>query len=359
MIHSLKSFTACCLTALIVGTAHGQVLSTTPPTQTTLPPTPSATADQAEAKAPPSKVASRPAKPVLIRCENGAVNATLATPADVVEVGKAIQFTLTINAADGANLSIPDIGSTLGSFDIRDVRRTTSREGENRKSIISFIATTYESGMTELPAIEVHWTDAQSKGQTISVGPTPIEVVSLIGATFDPGIYRDIKGEVNIDVGGSWWWMAAAAAVVILGLLLWALRMHQRKVSEKVLAADEWAQRELDRLERDELIQRGDLHGFWVRLSGTVREYVEKRFDIAAPEQTTKEFLAQASSHPLIGAEHRHLLTDFLRAADMVKFAAHRPAEHDCSQGLNAARDFVRETSPIADAAPQKMEMKS
>jgi hypothetical protein len=53
----------------------------------------------------------------LTRVENGTVSATLATPADVVEVGKTIPFTLTITATDGANLTIPEIDQKLGEFD--------------------------------------------------------------------------------------------------------------------------------------------------------------------------------------------------------------------------------------------------
>ena len=87
-----------CLAAFVTGPAQSQVVSTTPP------PPQSAPSGQAPAKAPPSKVASHPARPIDIRVENGAVSATLATPADVVEVGKAIPFTLTITATDGADV---------------------------------------------------------------------------------------------------------------------------------------------------------------------------------------------------------------------------------------------------------------
>lgn len=353
MISFRTSIAVAFLTAQLATVTHGQVLSTQPEQAIAVP------APQAQAKVPPSKVASRPAKPVQIRAEDGAVTATLTAASDMTEVGKAMLFTLTIESRDGASFSIPKIESTLGPFEIQDVRRTTSRDGESQRSVISFAAMTYESGAIELPAIEVEWKDPQEKAGTFSVGPTAIEVISLIGADFDPNIYRDIKGEVDIDVGGSWWWMVAAAAVIVLGLLLWALRMRQSSVAEKALTPNEWARKELDRLEQDGLVQQGDLHGFWVRLSGTVREYVERRFDIAAPDQTTKEFLAQASKHPMIGAEHRHLLTDFLRAADMVKFAAHRPAEQDCSHGLDAARGFVQETAPVANATREEMAVKS
>ncbi len=308
---------------------------------------------------PPSKVASRPAKPVLIRVEVGAVTAILATPSDVVQVGALMPFTLTVESREGASISMPDLGSTLGPFEIRDVRRDISPAGLDRKSILSFVATTYESGLLELPLIEIDWTDAAGVRSTISLGPTAIEVVSLIGAEFDPNIFRDIKGEVGIDTGINPALIIAAVAFVLLGAFAWIFIARKRSITGRGLTPAEWALQELDRLEREGLVDRGDFHGFWVRLSGTVREYVERRFEIAAPEQTTKEFLAQAKDHPMIGAEHRHILADFLRAADMVKFAAHRPAERECASGLGAARDFIRDTEPTTDAKPGELAVRS
>jgi hypothetical protein len=82
-----------------------------------------------------------------------------------------------------------------------------------------------------------------------------------------------------------------------------------------------------------------------VRLSDIVRRYVERRFGIRAPEQTTKEFLAEASRHPSIVEGHRVLLSGFMRTADRVKFAAERPGSTDCDRAFDAANGFVEETA--------------
>jgi hypothetical protein len=43
---------------------------------------------------------------------------------------------------------------------------------------------------------------------------------------------------------------------------------------------------------------------------------------------------------------HKTLLTSFLRAADMVKFALHEPSASESDAALTAARGFVEETTP-------------
>lgn len=328
--------------------AHAQVLAPDPSRQVVAATvTPPAAAPATDSIALPSKVASRASHPVQLQFADGSIHATLSAPADVIEVGQVLSFMLQVSTDDESKVTMPEMAKTIRSFDISDIRRDFTRTDATRTWTMTFNASTYESGQLEFPALELKWTDMQNGTHSIEAGPVPLEVVSLIGADFDEKKYQDIKNAVDIDIGGSWWWIAAAAAVVVAGFVVWALRIRQKASAATRLSPHEVAQLELDRLERDGLIERGELHEFWVRLSGTVRQYVESRFEIAATEQTTKEFLAVARNHPLIGAEHRHLLTDFLRAADMVKFAAHRPASEDCIAGLDAARGFVRDTAQI------------
>ena len=54
--------------------------------------------------------------------------------------------------------------------------------------------------------------------------------------------------------------------------------------------------------------------------------------------------------HPALGADQRQLLADFLRAADMVKFALHRPPRPESEAALNTARTFVEQTALHEDS---------
>ncbi|MSR28176.1 MAG: hypothetical protein EXS03_01190 [Phycisphaerales bacterium] len=293
-------------------------------------------------------------QPVVVTASASGISATLSAPVDQSEVGVAIPFTLTVVAAEGVTLTMPTIGPALGGFEVRGVEHRTLGNDEVRTESIRFLATTFESGLVETAPIEIVWKDGSGVEQRLTVDATAIEVSSLVGAEFDPAIYRDIKSAVDIDLGQPVWLWLTLGSVAVLAAVLIALRARRRTLAARRLAPHEWAIAELDRLERDGLVATGALHAYWVRLSDIVRHYIERRFEIAAPEQTTKEFLASVSDHPMIGAEHRHLLTDFLRAADMVKFAAHQPAQSECARGLEAARGFVLETTPsTSDPAPR------
>jgi len=290
------------------------------------------------------------------------VRARWTLPSSVVQVGDAIPFRLSVYAPEGLALEFPEIGSTSGAFDIRGLERQSRASGSNREWTLSFTASTFDAGSQQLPAFSLAWKDASGDPRTLEVGGCTLDIVSIAGDA-EPAAFKDIKGPIAMDLGGVPMWLSAVAACVI-GLLLvmlvaWLIRKRRAAALERAMTPDAWALRELDFLERDDLVGKSDYHTYWVRLSGIIRQYVERRFDIAAPEKTTQEFLAAAREHSEVGAEHRHVLTDFLRAADMVKFAALRPADEDCRRGLFAARDFVRDTTAAVAERPLPQEVRA
>jgi len=290
------------------------------------------------------------------------VRARWTLPSNVVQVGDAIPFRLTVYTPEGITLEFPEIGSTSGAFDIRGLDRQSRASGSNREWTLSFTASTFDSGTQQLPPFQLSWKDAAGEARTLEVGGCTLDVVSIAGDA-EPAAFKDIKGPLAMDLGGvpSWVTAVAVGALVLLlmTLVIWLIRKRRAAALERAMTPDAWALRELALLEKDDLVGRGDSHTYWVRLSGIIRQYVERRFHIAAPEKTTQEFLAAAREHPEVGAEHRHVLTDFLRAADMVKFAALRPADEDCRRGLFAARDFVRDTTASAPERPSPQEVRA
>ena len=97
-----------------------------------------------------------------------------------------------------------------------------------------------------------------------------------------------------------------------------------------------------------------------MELSSIVRQYLEDRFDMRAPELTTEEFLVSVSDSPDLSVAHQRLLREFLHYADLVKFARMVPGEEDIRQAIERARQFLDETRDDSlfseteeDTAPQ------
>jgi hypothetical protein len=106
------------------------------------------------------------------------------------------------------------------------------------------------------------------------------------------------------------------------------------------------ALQELDRLLAAGLIGRGEHDRFYQEISSITRRYVERRFAVRAPEQTTEEFLAAAArTGPL--REHSALLSEFLGQCDLVKFARHTPGRDETGRAVEACRLFITSTAGV------------
>ena len=67
---------------------------------------------------------------------------------------------------------------------------------------------------------------------------------------------------------------------------------------------------------------------------------------------TTEEFLEQSSSSPDLSEPHRLLLREFLRHADLVKFAGWRPDAQVVGTALASTERFLEEThSAVVEAS--------
>jgi hypothetical protein len=248
---------------------------------------------------------------------------------------------------------MPTLGETLGPFEVRGVR--TGRDPATGAQRLEATLTAWEAG--ELPVPEFTVTAALPGGATVAVtAPAGTATVESLLAENLPltELAADLRGPVEIPGRGWLWWLAAGVGVAAsLGAAWWLTRRGAPVAPPPPLPADQWAMREIDRLESEQLPERGEVEGFFVRLSDIVRTYIEQRFEIAAPEQTTQEFIRAAGRHPDLAGGHERTLAGFLRTADMVKFAAQRPAGTECGRALDAMRGFVRATAPPHESAAE------
>jgi hypothetical protein len=101
----------------------------------------------------------------------------------------------------------------------------------------------------------------------------------------------------------------------------------------------------LGELKRAGLLSETQADIFYVRLSDILRRYVEWRFGLQAPEQTTEEFLAAVHQTGGLIGSHQALLGTFLEHCDLVKFARHQPGLDDMQQAYDSARQFIQRTA--------------
>ena len=169
---------------------------------------------------------------------------------------------------------------------------------------------------------------------------------------FEPPAAREpVTGEMECDPRKdlpplSWklvGWAAAAllaAAAVVAGVLFGA-RYIARRVKEHRMSPVERAWAELDRLLKKGLPGRGRYKDFYVELTMVVRRYVQRQHGVKAPHLTTEEFFEATRSSPTFPKDALDELMDFLRKADMVKFAGVEATPETADGATESARAYI------------------
>jgi len=148
------------------------------------------------------------------------------------------------------------------------------------------------------------------------------------------------------------WLGLGLAGAAGAGVIAW--RYARRPRPGPVLPAELWALRELDVIEALGLPESGQSERYHTLLSSLVRQYLEMRFQMQAPRQTTQEFLASARQSPYLAGPQQVLLREFLQQCDIAKFARANLSAEDCRTAARLARTFIRETAASAPLAPQR-----
>jgi len=312
----------------------------------------------------PADTASSNGSPLRVESttERGPVAMQVWAEPGGVTVGQRVKLTIEVTALAGVEVRMPQLKGTVGAFAVRAAHTPPDvPEGGRRRFTHTYELDTFATGDVEIPAVSIGFTDRRPEADETGQGvegelagePLTIRVSSVLAGNEQPADFRDIKSPVDVPVDSPlaarwllWTTVIAAAAAAIVIVVLLARRRKHKAAAERIVPPHEWASAQLVALAEEQLIEQSRFHEFYFRLTDIVRQYIERRFSIMAPEQTTNEFLLQTRTSPVLTDEHRELLGGFLRAADMVKFARHQPTADEAERAFAGARTFVDETAP-------------
>ena len=133
------------------------------------------------------------------------------------------------------------------------------------------------------------------------------------------------------------------------GFKFWKTKLETSPAQIIIEAAHIIAYKELDVLERANLITRGLIEEYYGRLSGCLRRYLENRFFLRAPWMSTEEFLKEVKASPVLNSAQRARLKDFLKLADLVKFARYGSSSKEAIAAFTGAKSFIDQTKPKDD----------
>jgi len=297
------------------------------------------------------------------------VELTVSVQPGELTLGNTATLAVDVTASPDVTVHVDDYGEALRSGDRRfelSATRITQREAVptddgRRRWRYEYDVTFFLPGNYDLPPAVVSYEDlphgdqaatdaADLERQRIETEPLSVTVLDTRTEPLTPEELADIEVPDPVELRRPWslrLWPVLLAAVLVFGLVAYLVRRRSR--SERIepsLPAQLWAKQELAALLAEDLIARGLAQEFFYRISGIVRGYIERRFDVSAPEMTTEEFLAAAGQDSRFDASQTASLNEFLTACDLVKYARHDPSADEATGAVRAAEAFVERTRP-------------
>jgi hypothetical protein len=280
------------------------------------------------------------------------LTATLTT--NTIQVGDRV--TLTLTAAHDASEHVTTPAITREPFIMvwnTDTKTEDTKDGR-KETATRITFSSFVIGEHRVATNPVIILGADVSERALPFPELLINVGSVL--TNPPPSLADIKPPVKLP-GYEWLRILGvmAAVMAVAALAAWWIRAWLKRPtrgeSARVIPPHEIALRALDALRRRGYIEAENVEPFYVEVSSIVRIYLEDRFDLHAPEQTTEEFIRTSSASSVLTLDQRTLTQAFLEQSDLVKFARFRPTGEDMNQAWNAADKLVRETVPAPATA--------
>ncbi len=252
--------------------------------------------------------------------------------------------TLEVTSRAQDAITLPNLTERFRGFTVVEDFEAGSREAAGkRRSTWRFRLTPAGSGPYRLMpfVMEVRDTRTGTRREVLTQAINFPEPMPLPAASGTPEC--DLTPEW---VAPSWqtialWVLSTVGGIIALIALIPLFRRVHRTIKERQLSPEERAKLELARLLAEGLLEQGRFKPFFFGLTGVVRRYYERSYGLRATRQTTEEFLRALTADPRFTDEERTSLSNFLSAADRIKFAGQATTREEADAATTCAREAI------------------
>ena len=267
-----------------------------------------------------------------------------------IHLGDPVKLTLVAYYPSNALLVLPNLGDKKNVL-LLDAQTSTSPGGEGLvRSETRYVLTSLRLGRHPVSTNDVVCKTIDGQTFRTNFPGVVLRVESSLTSTNNSKLselkpFKKLPGRIP-----TWVWIVLATAAVAFLFGRLAEKLRERAALPKpspppppphVLALEA-----LRRLSEKGFLERNESDPFYVELSAILREYLEGRFRLNAPEQTTEEIVEGLSRSPELTGRQRNVLLEFLRRADLVKFAKGSAEREAMQEAFDVAKRFVQETIP-------------
>lgn len=285
--------------------------------------------------------------------ERGPARVVLEADKKEITIAERINLSISVDIEEDYEVELPSFGDKLEQFGIVDYHNSQPELEDNNRKLIkrTYVLEPFLSGDYRISPMKIVFFKKGDKDTDKHYVETPeviIKVKSLLPEDMKDMHLNEIVPPLPYPMSYMiWTWIGCGillAAILAGGLFYYRHKLRGKEITGERLKAHEIAYRELKALVDENLIDAGEIKQFYLRLSAIVRRYIENRFGLRAPEQTTEEFLTGLEGAGEFPDEYKPLLRDFLKHCDLVKFARFEPGAEDIQKSFDSCKAFIKGT---------------
>lgn len=271
-------------------------------------------------------------------------------------LGVPVRFEAVVRASPGMEV-VPDLAaSTTDAYSIIGAQ-VTGQGPAGALTETRFSLDLLPLDVGKVP-VRVAWSVKDGPGANPVRAESSAFTVEVAGPDLGPEPkLKDIKAIMTARPA-LWPWLLLAA---LLAAGWWAWKRHRASAPEEEALAPVQdtrpphviAESELSSLENSGLWEEGRYKEFYIRLTDILRQYVERRYGVAAVHLTTSELVRDLRKMEVdrrVGAA----VKDLFDRADLAKFARWKPEAGLGAREVSAGREIVRDSLPrdLAQGGP-------
>jgi hypothetical protein len=286
-------------------------------------------------------------------------------------VGDPITLRLEVHHDGSARVELPRIEKEWEHFEVvsQSTPATTQNDDGSATTGKDIVVRLFEPGDYQTPPLIITHIKPDGRREELASPVVPIKITSVLTEDLE---LRDLKEQAELPVPLVWPWVVGGLMLglaMMAGLGWWLYRRWSgQPVPEFVPAPiidtrppEVIAYAELERIEAMKLPAQNRIKEHYSLVVDCLRHYIERRYEIPAPEQTTSELRLAFKQHALPSRETGGFMS-LLAESDLVKFARYLPADENIKGLIGKARAVVALTTPEpepvapAQVAPAKEE---
>ncbi len=275
-------------------------------------------------------------------------------------VSQTILYTISVNYDPEIKVNLPEAGAKIAGLRITDFGEKGPAEIDDRLLHEQWFRLQADIvGTYIIPSMTISYIEKNGDKKELKTPQIFLEVTSAL--TNEEGEQStdivDIKPLQKMERDLTPFIIAGCAAAGILlaamGLFFYLKNRKKRKLKKR-RPAHIIAFEELEKLEKDGLIERGIIKDHYFRLSDIFRTYLENRFNIPAVEQTTPELVPEIKKLEEVDDAVRSKAEKFLEYSDLVKFAKYSPQQEEIEINKQNIVKVISETKKEEETENKK-----